>query len=132
MAISRMKINGVRPIQDHVLVTDLYFGEQKTKGGIIIRDDNGTARGVYPRWARVYAKGPKNKDDYKEGDWILIEHGRWTRKIDCDINGEEITLHRVDIDAILCVSEERPRDHQIGAEFSTAPDEHKPEDFGAR
>ena len=130
--LTRMKVKGVRPIQDHVLVTDLYFGEQKTKGGIIIRDDNGTARGVYPRWARVYAKGPKNKEEYNVGDYILIEHGRWTRKMDVDIDGEEITLHRVDIDAILAVSNEKPNELQIGQEFTTAPDHHKPEDFGAR
>ena len=128
-----MKVTGkLTPIKDHVLVTDLYFGEQKTKSGLIIRDDNGTARGVYPRWAKVWAKGPTNIDDYKVGEYVLIEHGRWTRKIDCDVGGEEITLHRVDVDAILAVSDEKPNELQIGAEFSTAPDEHKPEDFGAR
>ena len=41
------------------------------------------------------------------------------------INGEEITLHRVDIDAILAVSDEKPSDHSIGEEFSTAPDKVK-------
>jgi len=131
MAVNKLKIKGVKAIQDHVLVTDLYFGEQKTKSGLIIRDDNGTARGVYPRWARVYSKGPNNKDEYNVNDWILIEHGRWTRKLDCDINGEEITLHRVDIDAILAVSNEKPEGLNIGEEFSTAPDQVKPEDFGA-
>lgn len=128
-----MRVTGkLTPIKDHVLVTDLYFGEQKTKSGLIIRDDNGTARGVYPRWARVWAKGPNNIDDYKVGEYVLIEHGRWTRKIDCDVDGEEITLHRVDVDAILAVSNEKPDSLQIGSEFSTAPDQVKPEDFGAR
>jgi len=123
----------IRPIQDHVLVTELYFGEQKTKGGIIIRDDNGTARGVYPRWAKVYAKGDKNKEEYNVGDWILIEHGRWTRKIDLEEeNGDITTVHRVDVDAILCVSDEKPSGHVIGDEFSTAPEQVKAEDFGAR
>ena len=130
--LTRLKVNGLRPIHDHVLVTDLYFGEQKTKGGIIVRDDNGTARGVYPRWARVWAKGSENKDEYNVGDYILIEHGRWTRKMELEIDGEEITVHRVDIDAILAVSDEKPNELQIGEEFSTAPDEVKPEDFGAR
>ena len=130
--LTRLKVNGLRPIHDHVLVTDLYFGEQKTKGGIIIRDDNGTARGVYPRWARVWAKGSENKDEYNVGDYILIEHGRWTRKIELEIDGEEITVHRVDVDAILAVSDEKPNELQIGEEFSTAPDEVKAEDFGAR
>ena len=130
--LTRLKVNGLRPIHDHVLVTDLYFGEQTTKGGIIIRDDNGTARGVYPRWARVWAKGPKNKDEYNVGDYILIEHGRWTRKMELEIDGEEITVHRVDVDAILAVSDEKPNELQIGEEFSTAPDQVKAEDFGAR
>lgn len=130
--MATIKADGIRPIHDHVLVTDLYFGEQKTKGGLIIRDDNGTARGVYPRWAKVYAKGPKNIDEYNVGDYILVEHGRWTRKLEMDINGEEITLHRVDVDAILAVSNTKPNDLQIGEEFSTAPDEVRAEDFGAR
>jgi len=130
--LTRLKVNALRPIHDHVLVTDLYFGEQKTKGGIIVRDDNGTARGVYPRWARVWAKGSENKDEYNVGDYILIEHGRWTRKIELEIDGEEITVHRVDVDAILAVSDEKPNELQIGEEFSTAPDEVKAEDFGAR
>jgi co-chaperonin GroES (HSP10) len=130
--LTRLKVNALRPIHNHVLVTDLYFGEQKTKGGIIVRDDNGTARGVYPRWARVWAKGSENKDEYNVGDYILIEHGRWTRKIELEVDGEEITVHRVDVDAILAVSDEKPNELQIGEEFSTAPDEVKAEDFGAR
>ena len=130
--LTRLKVNALRPIHDHVLVTDLYFGEQKTKGGIIVRDDNGTARGVYPRWARVWAKGSINKDEYNVGDYILIEHGRWTRKIELEIDGENITVHRVDVDAILAVSDEKPNELQIGEEFSTAPDQVKAEDFGAR
>jgi|TARA_R110000803_G_scaffold30857_3_gene69254 co-chaperonin GroES (HSP10) len=129
--MAKIKTNGIRPIHDHVLVTDLYFGEQKTKGGIIIRDDNGTARGVYPRWARVHAKGPTNKEEYNVGDYILVEHGRWTRKMELDINGEHITLHRVDVDAIIALSESKPEDHVIGDEFNTAPDKVRPEDFGA-
>ena len=130
--LTRLKVNALRPIHDHVLVTDLYFGEQKTKGGIIVRDDNGTARGVYPRWARVWAKGSENKDEYNVGDYILIEHGRWTRKIELEVDGEDITVHRVDVDAILAVSDEKPNELQIGEEFSTAPDQVKAEDFGAR
>jgi len=130
--LSKLKVNGLRPIHDHVLVTDLYFGEQKTRGGIIIRDDNGTARGVYPRWQEYGQKDLPTKKIYKVGDYILIEHGRWTRKMDLDIDGEEITVHRVDTDAILAVSDEKPNELQIGSEFSTAPDQVKAEDFGAR
>jgi co-chaperonin GroES (HSP10) len=79
--IDALKVNEVHAIGNRVLVTDMYFGEQRTKSGLIIKDDNGQTRGIYPRWARVYAKGPENNDDYNIGDWILVEHGRWTRGI---------------------------------------------------
>ena len=80
MAVNINHIEGkINPINDNVLVTDMYFGEQKTSGGLIITNDDGNVRGIYPRWAKVYAKGPKNNDPFKVGDWILIEHGRWTR-----------------------------------------------------
>ena len=110
--MAKIKTNGIRPIHDHVLVTDLYFGEQKTKGGIIIRDDNGTARGVYPRWAKVYSKGPENNDDYNEGNYILIEHGRWTRGIEVvdPETGEETVIRKVDNENILMVSDEPMED----------------------
>ena len=67
-----------RAFGNNVLVTDMHFGEQVTESGIIIADDNGTTRGIYPRWARVYDKGPDNKDEFTVGGWILIPHGRWT------------------------------------------------------
>ena len=78
---SRHKGTALRPVNDRVLVSDMYFGEKKTSGGIILTDDDGQERGVYPRWGKVYAKGKSNKDEYQVGDWILISHGRWTRGI---------------------------------------------------
>ncbi len=46
----------LRPIKKNVLVSDMHFGEQKTRGGLIITNDDGTTRGIYPRWARVHSK----------------------------------------------------------------------------
>ena len=68
----------LKPIQNRVLVSHMHFGEQKTAGGLIIRSDDGETRGIYPRWGKVYAKGPTNDDAYEIGDWVLVEHGRWT------------------------------------------------------
>ena len=80
----------VRAVGDRVLVTDMYFGEQTTKGGIILANDDGKTRGIYPRWGKVHSKGPLNKDPYDVGDWILIEHGRWTRAMKLETEaGEE-------------------------------------------
>ena len=81
------------PIKNRVIVSDMHFGEQITKGGLIITDDNGSTRGIYPRWCKVHAKGPDNTDSYEVGDWILVEHGRWTRGIDVDEGNGEHNFH---------------------------------------
>ena len=71
-----------------------------------IRD---SVRGIYPRWGKVYAKGPENKDDYNVGDWILIEHGRWTRSIALeDDDGEEYEVRKVELESILAFSHDKP------------------------
>ena len=58
----KIEAESIRPIRNRVLVHNMHFGEQTTKGGIIIRSDDGETRGIYPRWGQVYAKGPENKD----------------------------------------------------------------------
>ena len=119
MAINLNRIkDDLRAIGNRVLVRDMHFGEQKTASGLIIRSDDGETRGIYPRWGKVYSKGPENKDDYKEGDWILVEHGRWTRGIDMDIDGEEFTLRMVEAESILAYSDEKPEGITIGAEYA--------------
>lgn len=133
MSLSTVK-GKPRAIGNRVLVTDMYFGEQKTKSGIIINDDNGTTRGIYPRWGKVFSKGPKNTDPYEVGDWILIEHGRWTRAIKIDHDGEEYSVQMVETESILAYSDEKPEDTvRIGAEYNDgAGVDIRPEDFGAR
>jgi co-chaperonin GroES (HSP10) len=79
----------VRPLSKDILVCDMDMGEQVTAGGIVIKSDDGKAHGVRPRWARVYKVGDSCELDVKVGEWILIEHGRWTRKIKID-DGENI------------------------------------------
>lgn len=104
------------PIRDKVIVTDMHFGEQQTASGIIIRDDDGTAHGVHPRWGRVWAKGHENEEEFKVGDWILIAHGRWTHGIKLETDEKEIIVRMVDNDDILAYSETRPSDVMIGVE----------------
>lgn len=116
--INTIKANTIKAIGNRVLVSDMYFGEQKTASGLIIRDDDGTTRGIYPRWGKVYDKGPENKDDYNIGDWILIEHGRWTRSIDIEVNGENFELRMIEAESVLAVSNEKPKGLQIGGEYA--------------
>lgn len=120
MATNLNAVKGtLHAVGNRVLVRDMYFGEQTTKSGLIIKDDNGSTRGIYPRWGKVYAKGPENSDEYSVGDWILIEHGRWTRGIVLEQqDGNKIEVRMVETESILAYSNEKPSGLQIGAEFS--------------
>jgi len=119
MAINLNTIKGeLRAIGNRVLVVDMYFGEQKTASGLIIKDDDGTTRGIYPRWGKVYSKGPDNLDEYNIGDWILIEHGRWTRSMKIETSQGEKDIRMVEAESILAFSDEKPAGVQIGAEYN--------------
>lgn len=112
-----MTIQKIRPILDHVIVQDMEFGEQKTRSGIIIIDDDGKQHGIKPRWGKVYAVGPK-QEDVKVGDWVLIEHGRWTRGIDLDNeDGSTTTVRRVEPKSIMAISDRKPTDTYTAAEI---------------
>ena len=111
MSVHFKKFQGsVTAIGNRVLVTHMDFGEQKTAGGLIISSDDGQTRGIYPRWGKVYNKGPKNNDDYEVGQWILVEHGRWTRGYKVDNGEEEIELRMIEAESILAYSQDRPED----------------------
>ena len=103
------------PIRDNILITDMDFGEQITSAGIFIPSDDGKSEGVKSRWGRVWAIGPEQLD-VKVGEWILLEHGRWTRGVTVvQDDGTEIIIRRADTTAILMVSEEKPDQIIYGA-----------------
>jgi co-chaperonin GroES (HSP10) len=131
MSLTFKTIKGkLTPIGNRVLVSDMYFGEQKTKSGLIIRDDDGTTRGIYPRWGKVYAKGTSNNDEYTIGDWVLVEHGRWTRSANIDDGSGEIEVRMVESESILIWSNERPSGAVFGKEYSDGQGvDIRPEDF---
>ena len=98
----------ILPIKDHVLVSDMEFAQLVTEGGIIIHGDEGTSRGIHPRWGKVYSVGPE-QDEIKKGEWILIDHGRWTRGVTLVTDGgEELQVRRVDIKDILGKQDTKP------------------------
>jgi co-chaperonin GroES (HSP10) len=107
------------PLRDNVLVVDMNFDEQRTASGIIIRSDDGKSEGIKPRWGKVWAIGPEQKD-IKIGEWILVEHGRWTRGITIeDQNGDEIIVRMVETKSILLSADEKPNDVYTGGMSST-------------
>lgn len=117
MALNLNTLSGkLTPIGNRVIVKNMYFGEQKTQGGLIIRDDDGTSRGIYPRWGQVHSKGPDNTDDYNVGDWILVEHGRWTRSVKIDEGSGEMELRMIEAESVLMWADQKPEDVYIGEE----------------
>jgi len=105
----------IRALHDDVIIQDMDFGEIRLSSGIILRSDDGKNHGIKPRWGKVYKVGPEQQD-VKEGQWILIEHGRWTRKIKINDGQGEKEIQKVDVAAILAVSDEMPNDsdHYVG------------------
>ena len=99
--------NDITPLKKRVLVSDMHFGEPKTKGGIILVDDDGSQSGIHPRWAKVYAVG-NQQDDVKVGEWILVSHGRWSRAFKVKKEGVELEVRMIDENDILLVSETEP------------------------
>ena len=99
--------NDIIPLKKRVLVSDMHFGETKSKGGIILVDDDGTAEGIHPRWGKVYAVG-RLQDDVKVGQWILVAHGRWSRAFKVKKEGVELEVRMIDENDILLVSDTEP------------------------
>ena len=102
----------IQPLGKRVLVSKMRFGEKKTRGGIILLDDDGTEAGIHPRWSQVYAVGPK-QEDVKVGQWILVAHGRWSRALKVINNKEELEVRMIDENDILLVSDEEPADTDV-------------------
>jgi len=103
----RHKISKLAPLKDKVLVRDMNFGGRKLSSGIVLLGDDSTTAGIRPRWAQVYAVGPE-QTDVASGQWVLVEHGRWSRGIDIEISDEQFTLRLVDPKSIMFVSDEEP------------------------
>ena len=115
------KINGLTPLHDIVLVRDMSFEARKLSSGILLLNDDGKSDGIRPRWARVFAVGPEQKE-IKPGEWVYVEHGRWSRGIEVEINDEEFVIRRVDPACIIFASPEPPEEDDT---ISTALDGNK-------
>ena len=106
----------ITPLKKRVLVSKMHFGETKSKGGIILIDDDGSEGGIHPRWAEVYAIGNK-QEDVKVGQWILVSHGRWSRALKVKKDNVELEVRMIDEDDILLVSNEEPEENRKQAGY---------------
>ena len=94
----------------------MHFGETRSKGGIILVDDDGSESGIHPRWAKVYAIGNK-QEDVKVGQWILVSHGRWSRALKVKKDGTELEVRMIDENDILLLSDEEPEQNRKQAGY---------------
>jgi hypothetical protein len=101
------EIKDITALKDHVIVRDMNFAGRKLSSGILLLSDDLKTSGIRPRWAQVYRVGPE-QTDVAPDQWVLIEHGRWTRGAKISIEGEEITIRRVDPENIIFVSDKEP------------------------
>ena len=86
----------------------MEFGEEKTQSGIILKSDDGRVEGIKPRWGRVWAIGPE-QNDVKVGEWVLMEHGRWSRAAEYENEDGTITkIQKADVKAMLATADEKP------------------------
>lgn len=106
------KIKKLIPLHDHVIVREMNFGIRTLSSGIIMLGDDGKTDGIRPRWCKVYAVGPEQQD-VKPGQWVLVEHGRWTRGIELEIDGEKFTARRIDPSAMLLMSDKEPEHDDV-------------------
>ena len=106
----------ITPLKKRVLVSDMHFGETKTKGGIILTDDDGSESGIHPRWGKVYAIGDQ-QEDVKVGEWVMVSHGRWSRGFKIKKKGVELEVRMIDENDILLVSEDEPDQNRTQAGY---------------
>lgn len=100
----------LHPLGNKVLVAHMEFGIEKSKSGILLTSSDGKGSGIVPRWAQVIAVGP-DQHEIKVGEWVLIEHGRWSRGFKYISNtNEELEVRLADNPAIMLACAEKPDD----------------------
>lgn len=105
--VSYQVFNGdVNPLPGDVLVQEMEQGFTVTKSGLILMDDSeARPENIKARWCKVYKVG-SDVEDVNPGEWILVEHGRWTYGVKINNGEEEVYLQKVDPESILMVSTE--------------------------
>ena len=99
----------IKPLRNNLIVRNIEKGERKTKGGIILQNDDGKEHGIRPRWAQVYRVGSAISD-VEEGQWVFIEHGRWGRGVELDTGEEKFDIRVAELSSVLLVSDDKPED----------------------
>lgn len=94
----------IKAISDHIVAINGDFGDQVTEAGIFIKTTAGKSEGIVPRWFQVHSVGTHSKMPVKAGQWILVEHGRWSDSF----KFEDVEYWRLDPIGCLAVQDEKP------------------------
>jgi hypothetical protein len=107
----------IKPLRDIILGYNGDFGDQVTKAGIVLKSTVGKSEGIGPRWFQIYAVGEDHKDTVAPGEWVLVEHGRWSEHVlieDSSLEKTDGSYHkiwRLDPEKILAASDTKPEEH---------------------
>ena len=100
----------LRPLKNKILIYNLEKGLRTLSSGIVLLNDDGKQHGIRARWAQIYEVGPEI--DYLEKDqWVLMEHGRWSRGIEIE---DGLTVYTADNVSILATADEIPDTDYVG------------------
>lgn len=107
-----MTMSKLTLLNNKVLVHN-FKNEERKVGGIVLLSDDGKTHGIRPRWAQVFAIGP-DVNTIEVGDWVLIQHGRWTRKLNVPDLEHDSPIHGIEYpESVLLVSKEEPEDDMV-------------------
>ena len=87
------------PLRDKIFGEILDVGEITTKAGVILQSDVG--KESRPRWFKIEAVGPE-ATEVKEGDYALVDTGRWSHSLKRLSDGVE--LRDIEYDGILAIA----------------------------
>lgn len=66
-------------------------GHRKLASGILLPDKDAEASGIRPRWFKVFSVGERI-DWITEGEYVLVEHGRWSNGMTVDEEDNKVYL----------------------------------------
>ena len=65
------KVDNLKAIKDHIIVTDMNFDEKTTTGGIVLLSTDKKLEGIHPRWGKVYKVGPE-QTSVQVGQFVCV------------------------------------------------------------
>lgn len=112
--IIQTRTTSIRPRKGSLFVHNLDYGDVRIRNGVYIPNDDMKQAGIRPRWAQILFVADDLKRDFAPGQWILLDHGNWSRGFDIELQGEITRVWFVEPKSVkrggLLISDEMPDD----------------------